>query len=115
MKTLYPIIQRLLELPFSELFSASKLLWNQYKYIAFNIFSCKILIILNKMLVATGIPNEKANALTIYGILLWNVTIFYLQELASLFQVQENLKACISSKLKFLSSCLIVNDNYGYM
>ena len=76
MKNLYSFLQRLLELPFSELFSASKLLWNQYKYIAFNNFSCKILIILNKMLVATGISNEKANALTIYGILFWNVTIF---------------------------------------
>ena len=69
MKNLHSFLQRLLELPFSELFSASKLLWNQYKYIAFNNFSCKILIILNKMLVATGISNEKANALTIYGIL----------------------------------------------
>ena len=69
MKNLYPFIQRLFEWPFSELFSASKLLWSQYKYIAFNIFSCKILIILNKMLIATGISNEKANALTIYGIL----------------------------------------------
>ena len=50
---LYPFIQDSLEWPFSELFSANGQLWNQYKYIAFNIFSCRILIILYKMLVTT--------------------------------------------------------------
>ena len=42
---------------------------NKNKYIAFNIFSCRSLIISYKMLVATGISNEKTNVLTIYGIL----------------------------------------------
>ena len=47
-----------------------------------------------------------------YGILCQNVTIFYRQELFSLFQVQEKLKACRNSKLTFLSSCFIVNDRH---
>ena len=34
-----------------------------------SIFSCKILIISYKMLIITGISNEKTNELTIYGIL----------------------------------------------
>ena len=84
-----------MEWPFSELFSANESLWNQYNFIAFYIFSGKILIIWYKILVAT-----------------WNVIIFYRQELASLFQVQEKLKACRSSKLSFLSSCLVVNDSH---
>ena len=38
------------------------------------------------MLIITEISNEKRNELTIYGILCRNVTRFYRQELASLFQ-----------------------------
>ena len=113
MTNLYPFIQALLEWPFSELISADVSLWNQYKYIAFNIFSCRILIISYKILIITGISNEKTNELTKYGILCWNVTIFYQRELASLFQVQEKLKACRISKLNFLSSYFIVN--YGHI
>ena len=110
MTNLYPFIQGWLEWPFSELFSANASLWNQYKYIAFNIFSCRNLIISYKILITTGISNEKTNELTIYGILFWNVTINR-QELASLFQVQEKLKAYKSSKLYFWSSCFIADDN----
>ena len=55
---------------------------------------------------------KKTNELTIYGILYLNVTIFYRQNLTSLFQVQEKLQACMNSKLNFLSSCFIVNDNH---
>ena len=62
------------------------------------------------MLIITGISNEKTNEITIYGILYRNVTIFYRQELASLFQVQEILKACRSSKLNFSSSYIIADD-----
>ena len=112
MTNLYPFIQGSLEWPFSELFSANVSLWNQYKYIAFNIFSCRILIISYKILIITGISNEKTNELTIYGILGQNVTIFYRQELASLFQVQEKLKACRNSKLNFLSSCFTVDGSH---
>ena len=61
MTNLCPLIQGSLEWPFSELFTANVSLWNQYKYIAFNIFSCKILIISYKMLIITGISNEKTN------------------------------------------------------
>ena len=86
---LYPFIQSSLEWPFSELFSANVSLWNKNKCITLNIFSCRILIISFKMLIITGITNEKTNELTIYGILCRNVTIFYGQELPSLFQVQE--------------------------
>ena len=108
----YPFIRGLLEWPFSEVFSANLSLWNQCKYIAFNIFSCRILLVSYNMLIITGIYNEKTNELTIYGILYLNVTIFYRQNLTSLFQVQEKLQACMNSKLNFLSSCFIVNDNH---
>ena len=52
------------------------------------------------------------NELTIYGILCRKVTIFYLQQLVSLFQVQEKLKVCRYSKLNFSSSCFIVDDSH---
>ena len=109
---LYPFIQGSLEWPFSELFSTNVSLWNHYKYIVFNIFSCRILIISYKMLIITGISNEETNELTIYGILCRNVTIYYRQELASLFQVQEKLNGCRISKLYFSSSCFIVNNSH---
>ena len=72
---------------------------------------CKILIILYKMLIITGISNEK-NELTIYAILFQNVTIFYREKLASLFQVQEKLKACRNSKWNFSSSCFIADNSH---
>ena len=65
-----------------------------------------------QMLIITGISNEKTNELTIYGILCRNVTIFYRQELASLFQMQETLKACRTSKLNFSSSYFIADDSH---
>ena len=112
MTNVHPFIQGSLEGPFSELFSANVSLWNQNKYIAFNIFSCRISTISYKMLIITGISNEKTNELTIYGIICCNVTIYYRQELASLFQVQEKLKACRGSKLNFSSSCFIADDSH---
>ena len=62
-------------------------------------------------IIFTGISNDKTDELTIYGILCQNITIFYRQELASLFQVQEILKACRSSKLNFSSSCFNADDS----
>ena len=112
MTNLYPFIQGWLEWPFSELFSANVSLWNQYKYIAFNIFSCRILIISYKMLIITRISNEETNELTIYEILCWNVTVFYRQELVFLFQLQEKLKTCRSSKWNFSSRCFIADDSH---
>ena len=50
------------------------------------------------MLIITGISYEKTNESAIYAILCRNVTIFDRQKLASLFQVQEKLKACGNSK-----------------
>ena len=64
------------------------------------------------MLIITGIYNEKTNELTIYAILCRNVTIFHQQKLASLFQVQEKLKACRNSKSNFSSSCFIADDSH---
>ena len=92
----YPFIQGSLEWPFSEVFSANLSLWNQCKYIAFNIFSCRILTVSYKILIITGL----------------NVTIFYGQKLISLFQVQEKLKTCMNSKLNFLSDFFILNHNH---
>ena len=97
MTNLYPFIQDLLEWRFCDLFSSNVLLWNQYKYIAFSIFSWQMLIISCKMLIIIGISNEKTNELIIYPILCQNVRIFYRQELASLFQVEEKSKACRNS------------------
>ena len=50
------------------------------------------------MLIITEISNETTNRLTIYAILCRNVTTFYRQELAVLFQVQGKLKVCRNSK-----------------
>ena len=55
MTNLSPFIEGLLVWPFSELFSDNVSLWNQYKYIAFNIISSRILIISNKMLTVIGL------------------------------------------------------------
>ena len=38
--------------------------------------------------------------------------IIYRQEVASLFQVQEKLKACRRTKLNFSSSCFIADDSH---
>ena len=65
-----------------------------------------------KMLNITGISKEKTKELIIYGILCRNVTIFYRQELAFLFQMQEKLEACRNSKLNTLSDCFIENDSH---
>ena len=70
----------------------------------YSIFSCRTLIISYKILIITGISNETSNQLTIYAIFCGNVTIFYQQELASLRQVQENLKAYKKALIWF--SCL---------
>ena len=64
------------------------------------------------MLIITGVSNEKTNELTIYGILYRSVTKFYRKELTSLFQVQEKLKACMSSKINISSSCFIADDSH---
>ena len=56
--------------------------------------------------------NEKTNELNIYGKLCCNVTISYRQELDSLIQVQEKLKACRSSKLNISSSCFIADGSH---
>ena len=69
-------------------------------------FSCRISFLLYKMLIITGISMETRNELTIYATLCRNVSVFYWQELASLFQVQEKFKTCRNSKWKFLSFCL---------
>ena len=53
------------------------------------------------MLIITGISNQETNELTVYGVLRRSVPTFYRQELPSLFQVQEKLKAFRSSKLNF--------------
>ena len=59
MTSLYSFIRGLLKWPFSELFLSDASLRNQYKFIAFNIFSCIILIIYYKILIIKVIPNEQ--------------------------------------------------------
>ena len=41
-----------------------------------------------------------------------NVTIFYRQEIASSFQVEEKLKTCRNSKWNFLNICFIADDSH---
>ena len=60
------------------------------------------------MLIITGTSDETGNELTIYATLCRNVTMFYRQKLASLFQVQEKLKACRNSRSNFLSMLFYV-------
>ena len=112
MANLYSFIQVSLEWPFSELVSANVSLWNQCKYIAFNIFSCRILIFSYKMLIITETSNEKNKWIKhIWNIMLKRHNI--LPTRTSFFiQLQEKLKAWRSSKLNFLSSCFIANDSY---
>ena len=112
MTNLYPFVQGLLEWQFSELFSANVSLWNEYQYITFNIFSCRIVIILYKILIITGISNEKTSEINHKWHIMSKPHNFYQQKLASFFQVQEKLKACRSSKLNFSSSCFIVDDRH---
>ena len=70
------------------------------------------MVLLYKMLIITGIPNEKTNKLTTHEKLGRNVTIIYRQELASLFKLQEKLKTCRGLTLNFSSSCFIANDGH---
>ena len=59
-------------------------------YIAFNIFSCRILIISYEMLIITGISIEKINQLIMYTIISRNVTIFYRQNWLPYFKCKKN-------------------------
>ena len=77
----------LLERPFGELFLSNSSLRDQHRFIAFEIFSCIILIIFCTIEPYYSCTN-KTNELTVYEILRRNVTIFYLQGLSSSFQVQ---------------------------
>ena len=88
------------------------LLWIQYHYINFKTFSCRILIILYKIVIIFEISNETRNKLTIDATLCRNVTIFYRQELAFLYPVQKKLEMCRSSKWNFSSSCFIADDSH---
>ena len=87
-------------------------LWNQYKFIAFNIFSCKILIISIKILIITVISNETTNELTIYVKLYRNVAMFYRQETASLFQVQQKLRACGNCHCVIFTGIVTAGDSH---
>ena len=66
MTSLYPFIGGSLELLFSELRFSDAALRNQYQFAAFNISSCRILIISCKILIITVISKENPNELTIY-------------------------------------------------
>ena len=58
---LNPFIQGLLERPFGEFFSSNVSLWNKYKYNAFNIFSCRIMIIPYKVLIVNHFIIKQMN------------------------------------------------------
>ena len=79
---------------------------------ASNIFSCRIFIISYKILILTGISNDTSNELNLYAILCRNVTIFYRQEVVSLFQVQGKLKVRRNSKRNFSSGCFTADISH---
>ena len=106
MKNLYFFIQGSLEWTFREYFSLMYRYGINTNTLHLTFFSCRISFLLYKMLIITGISMETRNELTIYATLCRNVSMFYWQELASLFQVQEKFKTCRNSKWKFLSCCL---------
>ena len=68
---------------------------------------------MNKILIIKAIPKETTNESTIHTTLYGNVILFYRQELATLFQMQEELKAWRNSKLNFSSSCLIADKSHA--
>ena len=99
---LYPFIQSLLEWPFSELFSSDVSLWNQYKYIAFNIFSCRLLTIFYKILIITGKNkwiNHRCNIMSKLQNILLTKTSFFISSAGKTESVLEFWS--------FSSSCFI--------
>ena len=99
-----------LEWPFSELFFSDVSLWNQYKYIAFNIFKCRTLIISYKMLIITGISNEATNKIIIHTNIM-SKRHNILPNWFLYFKCRKNWKrAGIQSKT--LSSCFIADDSH---
>ena len=93
--------------PFSEIFPTNVSLWNQYKYISFNIFSCRILTISYKKLIIK--KNKWINH--IWSI--WpNCRKFLRARTTFLFHVLGKLKAWRSSKLNFSSNCFIADDSH---
>ena len=85
MTNFYSFIWDSLEWPFSEFFFSDASLWNQYKFIVFNIFSSKIWTISLKTFIITVTTNKKTNELTIYAKLCWNPTKFYRLEILHFF------------------------------
>ena len=77
-------------------------LWSQYKYIALNIFSCRILIISYKMSVITGISNGTTNESTIYAILCRNITISYRQRISFVISSPGKIERVQELKIKLL-------------
>ena len=71
------------------------------KFIDFNVFLWKILIIPCKILITAVVSNETTNALTIYSMLCQNITILYQQELASLFQIKKKIKSAQEFEILF--------------
>ena len=62
------IYSRFVEMTVSELFFSDASLWNQYKFIAFNLLPCRSLIIFCKKYF-TVISKETKTELTMYAIL----------------------------------------------
>ena len=101
---LYPFFWSLLERSISELFSSTAQLLSQSNLLVLT-FSRATFYVFEKM------KNEKTNYLTIEAKLYQNVTNFYPQQLAYLFQVQQNLRACGDSKISFPSNYCTDNDS----
>ena len=73
MTYLYSFIRGSLEWLISELFLSDASLWNQHKFITFNIFLFNILIIYWKILIITATPKETTHELTICAKLCLNI------------------------------------------
>ena len=88
------------------------MLWNQYKYIGFKIFSCRILIVLYNIIIIIGDIYCKNKWIKH----MWNIMSKRYNILPSLtnffISSAEKLKGCRNSKLNFSSSCFIANDSH---
>ena len=79
-------------------FSLMHRCWSQCKFIAFNIFSSRILITSGKILIITVISNNKPNELTIYVNYFQTSQYFTNKSQLLYFKWRKNLRACGNCK-----------------
>lgn len=96
--------------PLRELFFSDTSLWNQYKLIAFNIFSRKMF---SKVLTITVTSNERTNKLTIFAKSYQNVRIFYWQMILC-FIYRKNWE-CVGIQNEVIWVAVSLKKNLNYI